>query len=368
MSILLFLLVLFVLILVHEWGHFIVAKKTGMRVDEFGIGFPPKLFGWKKGETEYTFNLFPVGGFVRIYGENAVDAASDATEGATVSGSFTEKSKWAQTAVLIAGVTMNIILAWVLFVAAFMVGVPSAVDETVVPPGAADLVVQGVLPEGPAAAAGLPPAAVITAVASGETSVDALTPTIFSEFIIANVGQEVLVTYEDNGATGNVTIVPQTDIIPQEPATPAIGVSLAYVDEVQYGFFEAVANASVQTVTLLQAIVLGLTDLIVTSFTGTADYSQIAGPVGIVGMVGDAAAIGVVALLMFTAVISLNLAVINLLPFPALDGGRLLFVAIEAIIRRPIDPVWVARLNGVGFLLLLLLMVAVTYNDIAKLL
>ncbi|MEZ4200445.1 MAG: site-2 protease family protein [Candidatus Paceibacterota bacterium] len=108
--------------------------------------------------------------------------------------------------------------------------------------------------------------------------------------------------------------------------------------------------------------------MIVDSIQGQADFSTVAGPVGIVGMVGDAAEFGVAALLVFTAIISLNLAVINLLPFPALDGGRLVFVAIESIIRRPINPVWAARVNFIGFALLILLMIAVTYSDITKIL
>ena len=110
MSVLLFLIVLFVLVLVHEWGHFIVAKKTGMRVDEFGIGFPPKLFGWKKGETEYTFNAFPIGGFVRIFGENAEATMTDEDK-TDEARAFYRRPKLAQAAVLLAGITMNIIFA-----------------------------------------------------------------------------------------------------------------------------------------------------------------------------------------------------------------------------------------------------------------
>lgn len=126
-------------------------------------------------------------------------------------------------------------------------------------------------------------------------------------------------------------------------------------------------RATETTASALVAITVGITNLIMDAVTFTADFSGVAGPVGIVGMVGDAADYGITSLLMFTAIISLNLAVINLLPFPALDGGRLLFVAIEAVIRRPINPVWAARANMIGFGLLMLLMVAVTYNDILRL-
>ena len=366
MSIAIFFAVLFLLILVHEWGHFIVAKKTGMRVDEFGIGFPPKLFGVRKGGTEYTFNALPIGGFVRIYGENAIDAADDAAHGQVPSDSFVSKSKWAQAAVLVAGVTMNILLAWVLFAATFMIGVPTPIDGDSKQPSA-DLQVQGVVADSAAAAAGIPVGAVVEQVVVGEVVVSEPTPTEFADAVTGAAG-DVTVTYSYDGANEEVQLTPSTGVLPDSPDRAAVGVSLAYIDTVQYSFLAALQQATIRTVDLLGAITVGLGNLIIDSFAGTADYSQIAGPVGIVGLVSDAAAIGLVALLTFTAVISLNLAIINLLPFPALDGGRLLFVAVEALIRRPINPVWVARLNGLGFVLLLALMAAVTYNDIVRLL
>lgn len=359
MSVLIFFLVLFVLILVHEWGHFFVAKKTGMRVDEFGIGFPPKLFGIKKGETEYSFNAIPIGGFVRIYGENGADSSTDTT------GSFTSKSKWSQAAVLIAGVTMNVIFAWLLFSVAFMIGVPTAVDE-VTASDSAELQIQGVLAESPAAKSGIVPGSTVLTIAAGDDLVEKPNQSIFTSFVVGHEGETLELALEHNGENYNAEVIPEAGLIPGNESQPALGVSLVLVEIQRMNPVEAVVEAAKETGNMLSAIVSGLGSLLVGIFTGTADYGQVAGPIGIVGMVEDAAAFGVVALLMFTAVISLNLAVINLLPFPALDGGRLLFVAIEAVVRRPISPVWVARLNTLGFLLLLLLMVAVTYNDLLK--
>ncbi len=368
MSVILFLLVLFALILVHEWGHYIAAKKTGMRVDEFGIGFPPKLYGVKKGETEYTFNLLPIGGFVRIYGENAEDAARDATEGSDVSRSFTAKSKWAQSIVLVAGVTMNVLFAWLLFVIAFSVGVPTAVDEATAGESA-QLVVQSVLAEGPAAEAGLYPGVIITEVMVGGEPVEALTPSTFRALTEAQGTAPFAVTYQGtDGVLTTVDLTPEAGLAPDDPTRPVVGVSLALVETVKAPLFTAMVDATKQTASMLVAITVGISTLLAQSFTGTADFSSVTGPVGIVGMVGDAASFGVTALLLFTAMISLNLAVINLLPIPALDGGRLVFVAIEAITRRPIAPVWTARVNTVGFILLMALMVAVTYKDIVNVL
>lgn len=362
MSILLFFGVLFVLILVHEWGHFIVAKKTGMQVDEFGIGFPPRLFGIKRGETTYTFNALPIGGFVKILGEDAIGA--DAT--GAKDRSFIAKPYWAQAAVLVAGVTMNILFAWLLFAFVFINGVPELVDESSASAGA-ELVVTQVLPGGPASEAGMPVGAVIESVAiNGEVSTD-LAPSSFRALTEANGTSEIVTTFTVGDEERTVTIIPSAGVIATDPERAAVGVGLGLVETKQLGVGGALKEATVTTWGSLVAITVGLGDLVFGALVGTADFSQVAGPIGIAGMVGDAAEFGFSSLLMFTAIISLNLAVINLLPFPALDGGRLVFVAYEVVTRRPINPVWVMRLNLLGFGLLMLLMVAVTYNDIIKL-
>lgn len=391
MSIIIFIAVLFILILVHEWGHFIVAKKTGMRVDEFGIGFPPKLFGIKKGETEYTINVFPIGGFVRIFGEDGAGAPSSPvsssdekpdtklnpvneseglidgigeTEPSDNNRSFVSRPKWAQALVLIAGVTMNIIFAWFLFVLAFMIGVPTAVDENTAS-SEAKVVVTGVVPESPADGI-IPSQVIINEVAVANTVLSNPTASEFSNFVSQYEGQEVSVTYKNKDITNTVYLTPATGVVPSNEDKVAIGVALSMVDTVSLGFLEAVKQSAIVTYRTLIAIGVGLWGLLSDTFVGQADFSSVAGPVGIAGLVGEAAAFGFTSLLTFTAVISLNLAVINMLPFPALDGGRLMFVGVEAITRRRIDPVWVLRLNVIGFVLLIALMVAVTYNDVIK--
>ena len=367
MTVLIFFAVLFILILVHEWGHFIVAKKTGMRVDEFGIGFPPKLFGVQKGETEYTLNLLPIGGFVRIFGEDGVTGSDDVEreekKGDDISRSFTSKSKWAQSAVLLAGVTMNVIFAWLLFVIVFILGVPTAVDEAVASPDA-QLTITHVVPNGPADEANIPVGAVVTSYVEGED--ESLTPSAFSAFASSAAGV-LTITYMHSGEEVTVTVDPEPGLIPEEPNKQAIGIALALVEVIHAPIHVAFLDATTTTFESLAAIFTGTIGLFTDIVQLDADLSQVAGPVGIVGLVGDAAQFGFTSLLMFTAIISLNLAVINLLPFPALDGGRLLFVGVEALIRRPIDPAWVLRLNTLGFILLILLMLAVTYSDIAKL-
>jgi regulator of sigma E protease len=362
-TILIFLAVLFVLILVHEWGHFIVAKLTGMRVDEFAIGFPPRLISWKRGETEYSLNALPLGGYVRIYGEDptAVDGV-DADRGRA----FGARPKWAQTLVLIAGVTMNWLFAWFLLVVIMVIGVPTQIEERAAT-NQSIVYIDSVLPGAPADTV-LPPQSKLITVESNGEKLSPILPSTFSDFVASRSGQSIDITYVDKeGVENTVAIIPQTGVITESPDRAALGVGLSLVDTVQKPFTEAVVSGAVQTYIITKAITVGLFSLIGSAIVGEADFSQVSGPVGIVGYVGDAAAIGFTSLLFFTAIISINLAVINLLPIPALDGGRLVFVAIEAITRRPIPPVWASRVNLVGFAALMLLMLLATISDISKL-
>lgn len=366
MTVILFLAVLFVLILVHEWGHYIVAKKTDMQVDEFGIGFPPKLYGKKVGETEYTLNALPIGGFVKILGENAEDIASGEVS-TPAPRSFIAKSKWAQAAVLLAGVIMNVLFAWFLYVLVLTMGVPTIVEEGAAS-DQAELVVTQVLPDSPADEAGVPIGATITGLVHDGMTVEALTPAAFQAFTQSHTDIDLSLTYQKDEVDFITTITPTTGLVEDDPERAVVGVSLGLVETVAQPFHLAVWEGLKMTGNGLYAITIGLGSLLSQTVTGDADFSQVAGPVGIAGMVGDAAEFGFTSLLLFTAVISLNLAVINLLPFPALDGGRLVMVGIETVTRRPINPVWVMRLNVAGFLLLITLMLVVTYNDILRLL
>lgn len=358
MTIVLFIVVLFFLILVHELGHFVVAKWSRMRVDEFAIGFPPRLFSIKKGETEYSVNLLPIGGFVRILGENGEDEMA----GPDRSRSFGARPHYLQAAVLIAGVAMNILTAWLIFFAVAMIGQPTLVEE--VSPNAKLTVLQ-VAPDSPAAAAAMPIGAEIVTVARGDVALANLTSEEFTSFV--SEGESVRITYEFKGDRNTVELTPQNGVIKEEPERAVIGLSTALVETVRETPLEAVVSASTRTIEATKAIMLGVFSLIASAFTFSADLSQVTGPIGIAGAVGEAASFGFVPLLIFTAFISLNLAVINVLPIPALDGGRLLFVAIEAIRRKALDPIWMSRVNLIGFALLILLMIAVTYNDLARL-
>lgn len=371
MSVLIFLAVIFVLVLVHEFGHFWTAKKTGMRVDEFGIGFPPKVTSIKRGETEYSLNLLPIGGFVRIFGEDALEAAEQEAEGPAkhpdYDRSFVSKKPWQQALVLVAGVVMNILLAWVLFITVLAMGVPTVVPESEATE-TARVVIADVLPGSPADQAGLTRGALLKDLSVAGETVPVTNITTFQEFTKNHEGDVLTVSFSQAGQDRTVTMTPVTGIVPTEDETPAIGVALSMIDTVALPLPAAVIGGTIETWDTLIAVTVGITTLLTDTFRLQADLSSVAGPVGIVGLVEEAAQFGISSLLLFTALISLNLAVINLLPFPALDGGRLLFVAIEVVKGSPIKPAVVMWANTIGFGLLILLMLIVTWSDIAKIL
>lgn len=365
MDILLFLVILVSLIVVHELGHFAAAKWFGIRVDEFGLGFPPRLFGKKFGETLYSFNLIPFGGFVKIFGEDgqSADETTDASR------SFIHKHRLIQAGVLVAGVLMNIVAAWLILSTAYMIGLPE--DAGSVPAGSlrdVKATIVEIAPLSPAERAGMMPGEHVVSIATdkgvsveGEVGADAL-----RTFIAEHASDELSLTLKRGDTTRVVSATPSADVVGSE-GVPVLGVSLVDVGILQLPVHKALLAGATLTYNVTIATAEGLGQFFVTIFKGKADFSSVSGPVGIVGVVGQASDIGLVAVLTLAAVISINLAIINLIPFPALDGGRLLIVGIEAIRRKAISPNLSLWLNAGGFLFLIGLMLIVTYHDIAKL-
>jgi len=321
MSVLLFIAVLVGLIVVHEFGHFIVAKRFGIRVDEFGIFFGPTLFRKRIGETDYTLNTLPLGGFVKIFGEDpeALEREASDRERALIG-----KPKHVQAAVLVAGVLFNVLAAWVLFSLAFMLGVSAGVtEESSLPVQDARLTIAAVLPDSPAEEGLLLPGDVITDITAGEESLSVLTPEEAATFIATHDGETISISIERSGEVRDVGLVPQRGLIEGDPNRSALGVSMGLIGTLTLPVHAAIIEGFSRTIEMLGLITVGIVSFLAHAFTLQADFSQIAGPVGIVSLVGSAAELGLVSLLTFTAIISLHLAVINLLPIPALDGGRL---------------------------------------------
>jgi regulator of sigma E protease len=364
MGILVFILVLVALIVVHELGHFIAAKLAGMRVDEFGIGYPPRAIGFRRGETDYTLNWLPFGGFVKIHGEDdsALAALPDSTR------SFTAKPHIVQAAVLIAGIAMNLVFAYVLLSATLAFGTLRALtpEEAAKAPDAT-LAISDVLPGSPAEAAGLMSGDLIKSVTDGTHTFTGADGDAFTAFVANEASASLVVTLDRNGGVVTATATPREGIIAADPSRAALGVGIAPVGTLAVPLLQAPIEGASLTWEATKETAIGLLTFFGGIFTFTADLSQVSGPVGIAKAVGTASANGLTALMSLTALISINLALINILPVPALDGGRLLFVIIEAVTRRPIPQGVAGALNMAGFALLILLMLVVTGSDIFKL-
>lgn len=363
MSFVIFLCVIVALIVVHELGHFIAAKLSGMRVDEFGLGYPPRAFTIGKiGETEYTLNWLPFGGFVKMYGEDGISA--DAPKD---NRSFTSKPRYLQALVLVAGIAMNLLFAYVLITGALIMGTPRALSGSEVTTAKnAELMVASVLPGTPAGAAGLLPGDSILSAKGTGGKWHAADPESFSAFVAANGDSPVTLDVKRNGVEQNIVATPKEGIAANDPSRYALGVEVATIGVVPLSIGEAIAEGASLTWSATTLTAIGLTHFFYGIFTFTADLSQVAGPIGIAGAVGSASSQGFGDLLSIMAIISINLALINLVPVPALDGGRLFFVIIESIIRRPIKANIANSINMVGFAFLVLLMVVVTAHDIFK--
>jgi regulator of sigma E protease len=362
MNILIFFIILLVLVLVHEFGHFITAKKFGIRVDEFGFGFPPKLFGIKKGETEYTFNLLPIGGFVKIFGE---DPNEENTSGPDASRSFINKPKWQQALVLFAGIFANFLLAWFLFSFGFISGLPTSVSSEIGSSNLTDvhLVVVSVAKESPAELAGLQSGDTISFIQKNALSTRYISPETIRSMVADGGEVEVGYTRGKNGSETMVKITPKGD----EKGGYFIGIAMDQIGTAKLPVFKAFYEGMKLTLFLTKSTALGLFSLVFDGLRGNGSLDGVSGPVGMVGIVGDAYQFGFVYLLSFAAIISINLAIINLVPFPALDGGRLFFLLIEKIKGSRINPQVANTANTIGFGVLLMLMLFITYHDIVKL-
>jgi regulator of sigma E protease len=359
--ILIFIIILAVLVFVHELGHFLVAKAAGIRVDEFAIGFPPKIFSVKRGETTYALNAVPFGGYVKIFGEDYESEKDPAVP--REPRSFANKPKSIQALVLVAGILFNIIFAWILLSIGFMVGMPVAKDYNpalVQNPSTTVILVQK---NSPAEEAGLKVGDKVLSLSSGNTTIENPSTSELQQFTSTHENQPVSITYERAAEKNTILVTPT--VRSGDKAT--IGVAMDSVGILKLSFFKAFWQGAKFTWYMITSTAVGLAYFIGGAFTGSGSISDVTGPVGIAGLVNDATQLGFVYVLSFTAIISINLAIINLIPFPALDGGRILFVLIEKIRGKALNPTIVQYVNAAGLALLLLLMVVVTFNDIVAL-
>ncbi len=355
-TIIVFLIVLSILVLVHEIGHFVTARRAGCKVDEFGIGFPPKLFSWKSKKTgiEYSLNWIPLGGFVRIKGESGHHKDHD--------DSFSSKPIWKRMIILLAGVTMNFVLAAVLFSVGFMVGLPAMVDDDV-PAGArvSDQAIRivTVLPDTPAEEAGFLMGDEVLAI-NDQLFADADTARAFLQeqgtdevtFLVARDGEK----WE----------LPVSAEYLEETKDEALGMGLMTTGFVTFPPHLAIYHGVRVTIEYTVLIVVALYEIIKNLIVGQPAGVDMSGPIGIAVMTGQVARLGIAYLIQFTAILSINLAIINVLPLPALDGGRVIFLILEKLRGKPVNEKIEAVIHNTGFLLLIGLVLLITYTDVVR--
>lgn len=326
------------LVLVHELGHFLTAKAVGMRVDEFAIGFGPKLFSFKHGETLYSLRIIPLGGFNKIAGMDPDEEQDER--------SFNSKPILSRMLVIIAGSAMNLILPVFLFLIVFLsAGIDTASDQPVI---------GSLLPDKPAAMAGLQPGDRVVEV----NDVPVQSWQEFVSLVQQNTASQLKIEYLRGGTYHEIILTPEYD---PRANRSVIGV-LPQVTHRQPGFFESLKLAVQQTVYIAASMLIGIVQMI----TGQVE-ADVAGPIGVAQMAGQVAQLGLIPLLQFAAFLSINLGLINLLPVPVLDGGHIVTLAVEGLRGKPLSRDSIQFIQMIGFALLMMLFILATFKDVARL-
>lgn len=334
------------LILIHELGHFIAAKQAGVRVEEFGFGFPPRLKGWKKGETTYSINWLPFGGFVRIYGESkqrAEESAAATGEAVLTSRAFFSQPIWRRFVIVFAGVAINFFAGWVLLTCVYAIGDQPRVLITALQEGS------------PAVSVGLQMYDEVL----GFRDADA-----FVAFTQEHQNADINFSVLRDGKKEDVAVhLRDGDVEGQG----ALGVAVSNFGFERLSLGKAALKAFGDAVKMVADIFVALGSLVASIFTTGKVPENIVGPIGILGIAGGLVELGLVYVLQLVASISLNLVALNALPIPALDGGRALFLLIEKIKGSPLRPKQEFIMNITSFGILILLMLFITGRDVVRL-
>lgn len=352
-TLIVFVLLLGVLVLVHELGHFLTAIRLGVDVEEFGIGFPPRLFSFKRKGILYSINLLPLGGFVKIKGENGDDLNNPK--------SFVNQKTWKKSLILSAGVLMNFVTAFVLLTLGFMIGMPQAIDPQ------SDLsqfkdrgvVIIEVLENSAADKAGLEIGDRLVKI---DDQVITDSDFVYS-FIKEHSDQELNLAI--NRANESKEIKAKPEVMP-DGTEPILGLGMLDVGVVSYGFFASIWQGLQSVVSMTWQILSAFGNLLKDLITTGHLSAGLSGPVGVAIMTGQVARLGLIYIMNFAAILSLNLAVLNILPFPALDGGRLMFVLLEKVRGKKLNESVEAIIHNSGFALLMLLIVFITWRDVVQ--
>jgi regulator of sigma E protease len=342
---LVFFLVLSLLILIHEFGHFYVAKKSGMLVEEFGLGLPPRVFGKKIGETLYSINLLPFGGFVKIFGESPEDLKKNPK---LAPRAFSEKAWYQRALVIIAGPTMNFLLAVVVISYMFTKGTYLPADKVTVVKAQSG---------SPAKEAGLRKDDVLVSIAGHELKKSSE----LIKFSKQLAGKSVAIIIKRGDRLFQTKLTPRKNPGQNQGA---LGVVITDLELKKYPFYQAPLIGLKESFRISWLFYQELGRVFVEFVTFQKPQVEVAGPVGIMKLTGEAVNYGFDAVIQLVGLLSLNLALINIVPFPALDGGQLSFVIYEFLSRRRISEQVKAKINAAGFAFLLLLLILITFKDI----
>ncbi|OGY44235.1 MAG: RIP metalloprotease RseP [Candidatus Buchananbacteria bacterium RIFCSPHIGHO2_01_FULL_39_8] len=366
-----FFAVLGLLVLVHELGHFVVTRRAGVKVEEFGFGLPPRIFGFYKNEagqwrpvglktkeapnTIWSLNWIPLGGFVKIKGEQG-EAAADPD-------SFVNKSVGRRIWIISAGVFMNLVLAVFLLTIGLTAGSPQFLYDQQLPGSAriraAQLMVLDVLADSPANQADIKAGDVILSINNKSVS----DVKEFQDYLDQQEEGSVVLSIKRQNEILTKEITPE---FLEETGDSGLGIALVKTAIVSYPWYIAWWYALGETLKMVWGVIVGFYIIIKNLIFSRQLVAEVYGPVGIASLVGDAARLGFLYLLQFTAILSVIIAVINFLPFPALDGGRVLFLLIEAIRGKAVNQKVENIIHNIGFALLMILVLVVTFRDIAR--
>jgi len=345
------------LIIIHELGHFILAKRFGVKIEEFGLGLPPRLFGKKIGETLFSLNLIPFGGFVKMYGEER-DIKDPR--------SFTGKSIWQRTLIIAGGLIAFWIIAAILLTIVFGLGAPTALSDeengNLINP---KVQIIAVASNSPAEKAGLKMEDVIVNLKFQILKIKTDKVKEVHEFIETHKGKEITLTIQRGKDIFDVSLIPRVEPPKDEGA---MGVALVRTAIKAYPWYQAPFRGILATGNLTIAMIQGWGGILRSLLKGEGMPSgvKIVGPVEIFAKIGESIRLGLVNLLSFIAIISIALALFNILPIPALDGGKLLFLGIEAVRRKPVSQKIEQNITVAFFMILIALMILVTIKDIAR--
>src|SRR3989344_4060158 len=349
-----FFFILSILVLIHEAGHFIAAKKNGVMVEEFGFGLPPRLFGKKIGETIYSINWLPFGGFVKVLGEEQHELNSKKIPESFKNRTFYHKSNFQKLIILTAGVMANFLLGWFVISIILTYGIPTPTN---------DIIIDDIVKDSPAQEAGIKKGDLVKQIRVNGQVITLKNVDHFIEVVKKHKGQEIEVSLTRQSRLFTVSITPR---LKPPPNQGALGVSLSQFVIKKYKWYEAPFYSLIESSKITVIIVRELLKTLFTLALFQKPDVDVAGPLGIAKLTGQAVKVGWLAVLQLLGILSLNLAVINIMPFPALDGGRVAFVIYEAISGRKVRQQVEQKLNLIGFAILITLIIVVTINDIVK--